>query len=101
MIYVVICGNYEDAHNELVTDDVELAIKIAYRWYSDTDIYFHNLNSIEVWDQGNKVCEYGLLQKHKINSKTYIKPHPQEIMPYEEFEEDFRLALKNHDGEEY
>lgn len=102
MIYVVICGNYEDAHNELVTGDVELALQTAYRWYIDTGVYFHNLNSIEVWnDNGNKICEYGLLQKHKINAKVYIKPHKTELIEYEEFKEDFYLALNNHDGEGY
>ena len=97
----LINGGYEDAHNELVTENVELALQTAYRWYTDTDVYFHNLNSIEVWDQNKKICEYGILQKHKINAQIYIRPHPPKLIAYKEFKEDFYLALNNHDGEGY
>lgn len=104
MIFVVVCGNYEDAHNELVTNNVLKALKVAYKWYSDTDTYFHRLNCIEVWDEGKMVCTYGMLQKHKINGKIYSSINPKRtisLISYEEFEQDFRLALKNHDGEGY
>lgn len=101
MIYVVVCGHYEDSHNKLVTEDIGLALKTAYKWYTDTETYFHNLNSIEVWNQNKKICVYGILQKHKINSKICLRSHTSKFITYKEFEDDFYLALNNHDGEGY
>ena len=31
MIYVVVCGNYEDTHNELVTEDIEEDFYLALK----------------------------------------------------------------------
>jgi hypothetical protein len=65
MIYVIICGAYEDAHNEFVTTDINQAMEFAVsrRYYKgmpkeSEPHWYDSLSDIEVWKDGKLVCDY-------------------------------------------
>ena len=89
MIYIVVCGVYENADNALVTDNINQAIKFAIsrRYYRGIPKelepqWYNQLSHIEVWKDGNRICEYN------PDYGVAIKDFRQYLTP-----EEFKLGL--------
>ena len=96
MIYIVMCGLYEDAENICVTQDINKAVTVAlhhYRYQNGPEIspYWQVLNCIEVWNDGKKICEYGNMT-HKISTH---KP-----LTHDELKTDLIKAIKEAEDKE-
>ena len=98
MIYIVVCGLYEDAQNICVTQDIDKAITVALRHYNyknrpdKVSPYWNILNCIEVWDDCRKIYAYGDYIYDKVSSK--------QPLTHEEFKTDLLKAIKKAEEEE-
>lgn len=98
MIYVVVCGLYEDAENICVTSDIDKAITVALRHYNyknrpdKVSPYWNILNCIEVWDDCYKIYEYG--------NYIYDKVSMKEPLTHEELKTDLIKAIKKAEEQE-
>lgn len=86
-VYIITCGEYEDKHNEFVTNDIDKAVEFALSRYRN-GIYYEDFNGIEVWENGVLICDYGSLIKHKVSS------YAKEILSFSIFKEDLEKAIK-------
>lgn len=97
MIYIVICGLYENAENACVTSDIDKAVTVALRHYDYKNRpdkvlpYWNILNCIEVWDDCHRICEYG--------SYIYDKIHIKQPLTHEELKTDLIKAIKKVEEE--
>jgi len=85
-IYITNHGEYEDSHISLCTTDFDLAINHFIN-YSKTGLY-NKMGSIEIWEDNNKVLEYGIMRYDVVNCGREVTP--------EEIKEDIlkQLATK-------
>lgn len=58
-IYIITTGDYEANHNELVTTDFNLAIDKTIYILSNNHGAFDEFSSLECWEDGNQLYEYG------------------------------------------
>lgn len=85
--YIVTCGLHEDNHNAFVTDDIDKAVKFALTVYR-TGIFWDNFSTIEVWEDGVLICDYGSRVDHK--ARSYAK----ENLSFSIFKEDLEKAVE-------
>jgi hypothetical protein len=98
VIYIVVCGLYEDAENACVTQDIDVAVTVALRHYNyknrpdPVSPYWNTLNCIEVWDDCHRICEYGNYIYDKICTK--------QPLTHEELKVDLIKAIKKSEEKE-
>lgn len=84
--YIVICGIYEDRHNEFVTNDIDEAIEFALLKHDGREGY-ESFNMLEVWEDGILICEYGAYVYHKVSQTNKLS--------HAEFKEDLEKFIKD------
>lgn len=68
-IYVVNCGKYEFVDAELVTENIETAVKLISEKVNSDD-FFGRFNSMECWEDGEKLYTY---QSDIVSERDILK----------------------------
>lgn len=85
--YIVTCGLYEANHNAFVTNDIDKAVEFTLASYRNGSLW-KDFSSIEVWEDGNLICDYGSFIKHKAGS------YAKEKLSFSILKEDLEKAIK-------
>jgi hypothetical protein len=86
-IYIITLGDYEANHNELVTTDFDIAVDFVLKAVKENLRPYDNFNSLECWEDGKQLYEYG----DWIHDITGVKKN----ITKEELLEDIEYHIKN------